>query len=228
MLLEDLLAEEGIASREALGAAADAASRDGVPLAGVLVSLGLVSGDVLADLVARAIGSIVVDVERGSLDTDAVRLLSEDAARRHLMIAVAKGTHTIRVAFANPLDEGALAAVRDLTGLDVEPMVATVSAVEAAIEKEYGKRHTVVLRGRSGEIPQEDTARVQVRSDSDAPLPPPPATDPVGTAPMHRLEQEATIEQRHEALLLALVDAGTLTRSDYIAALKRLEGRRER
>jgi hypothetical protein len=43
---------------------------------------------------------------------------------------------------------------------------------------------------------------------------------------MHRLEHEAPMEQRHEALLLTLIDAGVLTRSDYIAALRRLKGRK--
>jgi hypothetical protein len=53
-----------------------------------------------------------------------------------------------------------------------------------------------------------------------------PGTNPMGTAPMHRLEHEAPMEQRHEALLLTLIDAGVLTRSDYIAALRRLKGRK--
>ena len=48
------------------------------------------------------------------------------------------------------------------------------------------------------------------------------------TQPHLRLESEATPEQRHEALLLALIDRGAITRADYVAALQRLLGRTDR
>ncbi len=48
------------------------------------------------------------------------------------------------------------------------------------------------------------------------------ADEPSGTSPVHRIELEATIEQRHEALVLALVEAGVITRSDYTSVLRRL------
>jgi hypothetical protein len=34
------------------------------------------------------------------------------------------------------------------------------------------------------------------------------------------------MEQRHEELLLTLIEAGVLTRSDYVAALRRLKGKK--
>ena len=45
------------------------------------------------------------------------------------------------------------------------------------------------------------------------------------TSTIRRVEDEATPEQRHEALLLALVSAGVLSRSDYQDTLKRLLGK---
>jgi hypothetical protein len=48
------------------------------------------------------------------------------------------------------------------------------------------------------------------------------------TAPLVRMEARATTEQRMEALLLALIERGVLTRADYLDALRRLlerEGR---
>jgi type IV pilus assembly protein PilB len=147
-------------------------------------------------------------------------------ARRHLLIALSKDGDgaRIRVALANPLDEAAVAAVREATGLEVEPMVATVSGVTAAIEREYTPSNTEIIRVPRSELPREDTRKM--RDDDRRTGKTNPGTNPMGTAPMHRLEHEAPIEQRHEALLLALVDAGVLTRSDYIAALRRLKGRK--
>lgn len=226
MELIDLLVGEGVADRGAVDEAHALAEEEGRALAGVLVERGTIAEDVFADLVARALGSVVIDVELGALDTESVRLVPEEIARRYLLIPVARGPggSSLRVAFANPLDEDAIAAVREHTSLEVDPLVATVSGVQAAIEREYQGRDTRVIRtpkSRQAEMHPEDTRRVEAGASRAA-----EPSRPSSTSPLHRLEEDATIEQRHEALLLALVEAGALTRSDYLAALKRLMGKR--
>ncbi len=42
------------------------------------------------------------------------------------------------------------------------------------------------------------------------------------TVPMHRIEHEATLEQRLDALLLAVIESGAISRADYTRALHRL------
>lgn len=223
MNLRELLVDEGIVdSLEMDGVEADAVRQDRA-LVGLLVGRELAPEDTVADAVARAIGTVVIDVELGALDKEAVQMIPEGVARRHLLIAVAldREAQRLRVAFANPLNEAAIAVVSEATGLEVEPMVATVSGLAAAIDREYQGGSTQVIQGPTSrsELPREDTRKMR---DED----PAPKRSTAGTAPMHRLEQDAPIEQRHEALLLALVDAGVLTRADYIAALRRLKGRK--
>ncbi|RLB44754.1 MAG: hypothetical protein DRJ42_31225 [Deltaproteobacteria bacterium] len=222
MNLRELLVGEGIVDSQKAEEAEEDAVRLDRALVGVLIGRELAAEDAVADAVARAIGTVVIDVELGALDKEAVQMIPEGVARRHLLIAVARdpGGKRLRVALANPLDEAAIAAVTEATSLEVEPMVATVSGLAAAIDREYQAGSTQVIHGQGprSEIPREDTRKMR---DEDAA----PGTTPGGTSPMHRLEQDAPIEQRHEALLLALVDAGILTRADYIAALRRLKGR---
>lgn len=227
MDLEQLLVDEGVVAAEAFGEARDAAGREGRALCSVLVERGLAE-DVFADVVARHLGTVVIDVELGALDTESVRMVPEEMARRYLAIPVARGPggNSLRVAFANPLDEEAVAAVGEETGLEVDPLVATVSGVQAAIEREYEGRDTRVIRNpRPGhkDIGEEDTRRVELPEGRETTA---DTVSPGETSPLHRVEADATVEQRLEALLLALVEAGVLTRSDYLAALKRLMGKR--
>ena len=235
MDLISLLLDEGVAPPEALREAHATAEQEGRAIASVLVEGGAVTEDVFADVVARALGSVVIDVELGALDPDSVQLVTEELARRYLLIPVARGPSgsSLRVAFANPLDEDAIAAVREHTALEVDPLVATVSGVQAAIDREFGGRDTRVIRAPKGrELVPEDTRRMELpavpRGVGAEPVIAESAHRPSQTSPLHRLEQDATAEQRHEALLLALIEAGAVTRSDYLAALKRLMGRRER
>lgn len=204
------------------------------------VRCGVVSEDVLADLLAREAGSVVIDLDRGELETEAVVLLPGTVARRHLAVPVAldKGGQAVQVAFANPLDEAALTAVAKHTGRAVRALVGTFSAVRRALEREYHEPppKTLVVDGRRrSELPpvsraseSPDHGASESAVESSSPAIPAESTRRFaeaslsGTSPLHRLVEEATPEQRIEALVLSLVDRGVLTHGDYEDALRRL------
>ena len=219
----DVLAGVETLSAAALEAIENARER-GWSVAACLVDGELIGEDRLADVAARAVGSMVVDLEQGELDEGCVGLIPEGLARRHLLVPIAPDDEggRLRIAFADPLDAEAVRAVRDLTGLEVEPLVATVSAVRAAIRKAYGRDTRVMERPK--ELAGEATQRLRQRTDREATNGGAEASRPA-TAPCHRIEDEATLEQRHEALLLALIEAGAITRAAYLDALRRLLGR---
>lgn len=219
MELEDLLVQEGVAApREQIRGVLDLAERDGRYPVAALIEEGIVAEDVLADLLARASGTIVVDLDRARIDADAPHVVSGALARDRLLLPIESTAGKLRVAFVNPLDGDAVRAVQNASGMPIQPLVGTLTGVRQAIETVYAGRTTRVVRSTAGsEIPHEITRKVAAPDGA--------AKD---TAPIHRLEQEATIEQRHEALLLALIERGVLTRADYVDALKRLlAGRRE-
>lgn len=218
----DLLAREGM-----IAAASVAALRAHPgPAIAAPFDAGLVADDVIADLVAREAGTIVIDLEQGTLEHDAVRLLPEEVARKHLAIVMAtEGGRSVRVAFANPLDSRAIAEVADTTRRAVRALVGTISGIRNAIDREYRGAATKTVPAPP--IGAESTRRVASTGVRRAPTSDAVSEEAVpGTLPVHRLEQEATIEQRHEAFLLALIEKGVITRAEYGDALKRLLGRR--
>ncbi|MDH5493263.1 MAG: hypothetical protein OEY14_15020 [Myxococcales bacterium] len=184
-----------------------------LPLVAALVDAGCLGEEELADLLAEAVGSVVIDLEEAAFDSEALALMPEAQARRHLLIPVGRDADRLRVVFADPLDAAAIRSVRACSALEIEPLVATVGALRAALDRVF---LPVDLRpALLPELAPEPTRRLGLPGT----LPP-----EAGTHPMHRLEQSATLEQRHEALLLALIEAGALTRADYIDALRRLLG----
>lgn len=180
------------------------------------VDAAIVGEEVLADLFARELGSVVIDLDRGMLERDALQLLPESVARSvhavPVLLEPARGV--LQVAFANPLDRRAIEAVAEASGRVVQPLVAPLSAVRRTLDAEYGGSplpETVAARKRS-EMPAESTQRLTAKEEITSSM----------TAPLIRLEAQATVEQRFEALVLALVERGVITRSDYLEALKRL------
>jgi len=220
--LAGVIVAEGLVAPTAFEAARLESVAGARPLVEVLVDRGLVGEDVLADALARAVGKTVVDLATGPLDAEVVHLVPEEVARRYLAVPVAPDplTASLRVAFVNPLDKIAIAAVQEVTGLDVDVLVTTVSAVRAMLDRQYGRLERTsrfVVSLDKDDLPPETTRRTDgVRGERS-----------FSTAPAHRISEDATPEQRHEALLLALIEAGALTRVDYVAALRRLLGSRD-
>lgn len=223
MDLAQLLIEQGVDARKIDDVARRSIQR-GAPFVQEVVRAGLVEEEVVADLAARALGTVLVAVEHGELDDDSVRLVPKRVAIRHLVVPVAREADRLRVAFADPFDPEALEAVRRATGLEIDPMVSTLSSIQSAIERAYRGDTKVVHREATlrqaaaatatRELPTESTQRVD-RAMVDA----------IATMPVHRVEDEATVEQRVEALVLTLIDAGVIARTDYLDALRRLLGR---
>lgn len=210
MDLEALLIGEGVAApSDEIRAVLDKAEEMGRDPVEALVEEGVVVEDVMAEVLARATGTMVVDLE-SELDVGAADLVSKRIAIERLLVPVsAPNGGWVRVAFANPLDTEAKELIEEQMGRKVQVIVAPLGAVRRAIDKLYAGRTTRVLKSDSNELPPEITRRMLAPSSSD-------------TSPLVRLEARATPEQRHEALLLALIERGLLTRAEYLDALERL------
>lgn len=211
-----------------LSRAGIALPHDGVIDAIDAVDAGLVGDDVLADLVARELGTVVIDLDEGMLDQAAIQLVPEAVARSAHAVAVLAepNRNAIQVAFANPLEPRWIAQIADATGMRVQPLVAPLSALRRALDREYGGApvsEEVLARRQREQLRAESTQRVghASREPRRAGEKSEELKAPV-TAPLIRMEAQATAEQRVEALLLALIERGVLTRADYLDALRRL------
>lgn len=176
----------------------------------------LVSEEALADAIARELETQVCDLE--SIDAEAVALLPEDVARACIALPVGVVGAVLQVAFANPLDPRAVQAVVNATERPVRPLAAHLTPLRRAIDREYGGAliPESSLRKRA-ELTAESTQRLGASVQSELPS--------SHTAPVFRMESSATMEQRFEALLLALVERGSVTREEYTDALRRILSR---
>ena len=258
--LDDLIEKASLADAKTLSRSRDRASQQGQTLLQVLVEQEGIADEVVADLLAEATDGILIDIDRGELDHDAVALLSAATARRYGMIPVGRdpASRRLQIAFSDPLDASAVEAAQRETGWAIEPLVAPLLGVLRLIERFYGRAPApegaggndrdrvgdgggeapgpvpdassptlaAPRRERSDELHSEATQRLDARARQPIPETPTETRGPLrsSTIPLRRIDDDATPEQRHEALLLALIEAGAVTRADYVAVLKRLLG----
>jgi len=204
--LEDLLLEEGLLDEAGLRQARRVARHGGVALARAIVEEGRVGDEALAELVARKLRLPRVDLERETVDDDAIREVPFDLAdaRRLLPLAIDRSgpRKTIRVAMADPLDLDAVEEIELSTGCYLEPVVARVGELADAAQRHY--RHVITKM-----IPRRPAFGGE-------------AVKAPSTKPTHQIADEAPLDVKLEALVDALVERGVIDREAVQEAVRKL------
>lgn len=116
-----------------------------------LVSLGLISEDTLMDFLSRQTGVPRVDLRTLEVPPQVLERIPRRLADQMNILPVAfKEPKSLVLAMADPSDLNAMDSARFAAGLNIEPMVATHSALKLAIVEQYRKLD--ILSGRTVDI----------------------------------------------------------------------------
>ena len=105
------LVERHVLARDTLEDAIEESARNNLPLPAVLLARGLVGPKDLAAGIAQSLGMPFVDLGETAIQPAAVHSFSEDLARKHTALGIEQQGDMILVAFADPADHVAIAAV---------------------------------------------------------------------------------------------------------------------
>src|SRR2546430_772803 len=106
--LGEFLVERKVLSRADLEEALVTEEREGVPLAKILVSRGLVGERDLVAAVAHQMNMPFHDFDRDPVNPMVDRLIPAELARRHMAVAVEVGGNEVVVAMGEPRDADAV------------------------------------------------------------------------------------------------------------------------
>ena len=134
----ETLVERHVLSRDDLEHALDEASQQQLPLPAVLLRRGLVGSKDLTAALAAHMGIRFVDFLDTPIHQDAPMLVPADVARKHLALPVDFEERKLVVAFAEPADDSAVAAIGTATGYEIIPAVADRAELLRAIDMIYG------------------------------------------------------------------------------------------
>jgi type IV pilus assembly protein PilB len=131
------LVEAGLISSRSASDALAVYQAEGMSLVDALVSGGALTDDEALQLLELQLNIPFVRLENTILDSEAVRLIPEEVARRHNIIAISRRAKELTVAVADPLDVVAEDEVRRLTGLQVRRVLAKADEIRRVIERQY-------------------------------------------------------------------------------------------
>lgn len=132
----DLLLEKNLITNDQLEKALAEQAESGGKLGEILVNLGVLDAQVLAEALAGLFGLVVVNLRRDNVDPAVIPLIPEAMAREQLAIPVRADEDGLFVAVAEPSDElrNLLAATSKRT---VRLMIAPMSDIVWAIDSNY-------------------------------------------------------------------------------------------
>ena len=139
MSFAELLLEKGLITPEQLSEAMDLRRREGLRLDKSLVKLGHVEEELLLrELSDQLAIPYIEDLSSRTIDVDTFRSLPAKLVYKKRMVPLDRHNGSLRVATSDPFDLYAFDEMRLLTGLEIEPALATESEIDKVIKTYYG------------------------------------------------------------------------------------------
>ena len=136
--LGEILVRENLITSEQLRETLEYQRANGGRLGSNLVRLGFVSDDVVTAVLSRQYGVPSINLDLFQIETEVIKLISEDVAIKYSVLPITKVGATLTLAMADPTNVFAMDDIKFMTGLNVEPVIASETSIQLAIAKYYG------------------------------------------------------------------------------------------
>ena len=171
-----------------------------------LVKLGFVQDEDIASLLSRQYGVPAIALGLFELDSTVVRLVPAETAVKYQVIAVGRSATALTLAMTDPTNVFAMDDIKFMTGLHVEPVVASESAVREAISRYYGTGAADADREASGDLVTR--ALEDMGTGADDGLEVVAETDAIDPSTLERQSGEAPVIRLVNALMLSAIQRG--------------------
>ncbi len=131
--LGELLVREKLISLQQLRRAQEEQKKTGGNLGYTLAKLGYVSDGEITSFLSSQYRLPTIDLEQVEIEPEVLRLVSKDVCEKHRLIPVSRTGASLVVAMADPTNLNAIDDIKFLTGLNVEPVIASESAITLAL-----------------------------------------------------------------------------------------------
>ncbi|HXU19788.1 MAG TPA: type IV-A pilus assembly ATPase PilB [Verrucomicrobiae bacterium] len=154
--LGEILVKDSLISADQLKQALDYQKKNGGRLGTCLVKMGLVSDDDITAVLSRQYGVPSINLKFYEVDPAVIKLVPQETAVRYQIVPLSRVGSTLTIAMTDPTNVFAMDDIKFMTGFNVEPVVASETAISDAIHKFYGEVESVeeldkVMKDLTGE-----------------------------------------------------------------------------
>ncbi len=152
--LGEFLVDAGVISEKDCSAVLKEQKSRTKKLGELLVEKGLCSEYDIATALSSQLGLPLVDLKITPIEPDAIKIIPEAVARKHLIVPIATDGKDLEVAMHDPFSYEALEDARFASGYQVKPHIATKSDIIWSIKKHYNLRSSLesVVSGMTSKL----------------------------------------------------------------------------
>ena len=136
--LGEILLKESLISQEQLQKALEFQRSNGGKLGSCLTKLGFITDDDITGVLSRQYGVPSINLKFYEIDPNVIKLIPQDTALRYQVIPLSRVGSVLTIAMTDPTNVFAMDDIKFMTGFNVEPVVASESAIGEAISRFYG------------------------------------------------------------------------------------------
>lgn len=180
--LGDLLVKMSRITEQQLIEALKVQKNEGGKLGEVIVKMNFITEKGILEALSDQFGIPQINLDQTEIDQEVISLIPLDTIRRFHIMPIRKVNNVLTIAISDPTKAFDLKEVKFVTGLDIEPLLASENAISRAIETHYETNHAAELRKfmdglgvgaeSSLEIVEEEEKGDVTKLESDAKLPP--------------------------------------------------------
>jgi type IV pilus assembly protein PilB len=136
--LGDILLKENLISPEQLKQAVEYQKANGGRLGGALVKLGFLSDDEVTVVLSHQYGVPSINLTHFEVDPGVTKLIPMETALKFQVLPLSRVGTSLTLAMVDPTNVFAMDDIKFMTGFNIEPVVASETAIAEAIKKNYG------------------------------------------------------------------------------------------
>ena len=133
----ELLLKEKCITPEQLQQALQQQKANGGKLGFNLVRLGFVKDEEITALLSKQYGVPSINLAQFEIEPSVIKLIPADTAQKYQIVPLSRAGSTLTIAMTDPTNVFAMDDIKFMTGYNVEPVVASETAVGEAIDKYY-------------------------------------------------------------------------------------------
>jgi type IV pilus assembly protein PilB len=136
--LGEILVKESLITQDQLTKALEFQRSNGGKLGSCLTKMGYITDDDITGVLSRQYGVPSINLKYYEIDPTVIKLIPQDTATRYQVIPLSRVGSVLTIAMTDPTNVFAMDDIKFMTGFNVEPVVASESAIGEAIGRFYG------------------------------------------------------------------------------------------
>src|SRR6267154_400397 len=136
--LGEILVKESLITQDQLQKALEFQRANGGKLGSCLTRMGFITDDDITGVLSRQYGVPSINLKYYEIDPNVIKLIPQDTALRYQVVPLSRVGSVLTIAMTDPTNVFAMDDIKFMTGFNVEPVVASESAIGEAIGRFYG------------------------------------------------------------------------------------------